>query len=432
MTSAPPITRTAGRLLQNHLIRSGSGSSIFAHPFDTGISIATQASDTAVAVPFLYTGEALSLLSGPTDLTIRQSDEGRFQTRAAEMLGGMFGGWATQPAVRAVIMRAARRGGVTYSELVQIAENNCGAWPDPLFNSAPDATKQYAIDVVRSVVDGGILAPEMSVHCSFCRVESYLAPRDLDSSIRCPFCGESFKLGLSLSLSKSRWRYRLAAQVSEQKIEALLPVMATHSVLGQLLPVAGPRLGHYAGLEIIRGKRSIGESDLAVIYPEGDSVVVLGEVKTGNRVDDEDTAHLSEIQNVFANAGTRSLVVIATLKPVLTLEETRAVRAYAEAINLVTVDRLGSPVPVLPLVLVGQDLSVPWGDERHPWRWVSANRPGSGLFARAEESCVRNLGLKTVRIESAPASAEFGPKLRRGTVHFEWTDVHTEPADPAT
>lgn len=69
----------------------------------------------------------------------------------------------------------------------------------------------------------------------------------------------------------------------------------------------------------------------------------------------------------------------------------------------------------LPVVLTGPDLSVPWADPDHPWRWAEIGGPPlEGLSTKA---CERNLGF-------------IGFDYSTGRLRCRWSDPQ-QPAVPA-
>jgi hypothetical protein len=337
----------------------------------------------------------MRLLFDEDGVSVSQSDVGRFQSRAAEKLDGPFSGVLNQPATRAVLTLAAgRRAGVTLPHLRRCAEEQRGTWPDPPFDRCIEP-HLYARQQVNYLLHRGFFVPTAKVQCSSCRVQSYAAADDLASTMTCEFCGSRFSLALSHSLTPPEWRYRLAAHLEADRVQALFPAVASTSLLRQMRHVEEPPLPHVLGLEVLcEGKKM--EADLAVYVPDRDWAVVLGEVKSGNRIDANDVANLEHLRDRLGGKGVRCLLMFATMKDALAPEETAALRALADRANAVPLSG-GSILPNLPLVLTGPDLSHPPGSEQHPWRWDSKNY--SGLFGTAITSCERNLGLSNVTLE---------------------------------
>jgi hypothetical protein len=226
----------------------------------------------------------------------------------------------------------------------------------------------------------------------------------------CEFCGQSFSLALSHGLTQPEWHYRLAAHLRPDQVQALLPALATTSLLSQLRHSEEPPLSNVLGLEVTIARRKI-EIDVAVYLPEGDWAVVLGEVKTANEIDDKDIANLEFLRNALLAKGFRCLLAFSTLKNAFSAEEVLRLRALIERSRPVTLPR-GESLPNLPLILTGPDLSHHPMSKDHPWRWASKDY--SGIFGTAITSCERNLGLKGYAFDHGGAGMG---------VRFEWADV---------
>jgi hypothetical protein len=236
-----------------------------------------------------------------------------------------------------------------------------------------------------------MFVPTLRVHCSNCRVESRVSADLLAAIMKCEFCGQTYNLALSHSLSIPEWRYRLAAHVRLDQIQALLPALAASSLLAQLRHVQEPDLPLVLGLKVVAGGRDI-EVDVAMYLPDPDWTVVLGEVKTGNRVDARDVSNLEYLQTLLAGAGVRCVLMFATLKERFSDEEVAELRGLAERSGTVS-HSSGRLLPNVPLVLTAGDLSHHPMDENHPWRWK--DDAYLGILGTALSSCRRNLGLSS-------------------------------------
>jgi hypothetical protein len=368
---------------------------------DQGVALGIDADSDHVRVPFAYNQDAMRLLFDDPVVSVAQSDAGRFQTRAAEKFGGPLSGLFNQPGVRAAVALAADRpAGVTLAQLRGVVGRDKGAWPDPLFGPKINAN-DYTRQQVNVLLNSGIFVPTLKVHCSYCRVETHVSADDLATTMTCEFCGQSFNLALSHSLAKPEWRYRLAAHLGAGHVQALLPALAVSSFLRQLRHVEEPPLTHVLGLEVMAEGRTV-EVDVAAYIPDRDWTVVLGEVKTGSRIDANDIANLAFLQRRLTAKGVRCVLLFATLKEAFSPEEIADLRALAERagqIELSTGDRCAN----LPLVLTGRDLSHPPGSREHPWRWEP--KTYTGIFGIARGSCERNLGLRVRQFDRADDNA---------------------------
>lgn len=387
--AALPPLRRFGRLLERSAF--GHSKTIRVNAEGDGLVLGVSARDDEVPVPFAHHLDAIAELFDKDDIKLSQSEDGRFQTRAAQMLGGAHGSLMTQPGVRSLIDKAGRSStGLPLQQLKSEVRNNAGSWPDAI-TSLRTSVAEYAEHTVNSLLFSGLFVPMLDAHCSNCRVDMQVSPRDLDSTVHCEFCGETFRLALSLSLSKSRWRFRLASHLGPDKVKALLPALATSSLLGQLsarFEAPGPLA---FGVEFkLQGNMRM-EADLVTYLMRPDWAVAVAEVKNGNWIDDNDVRNLEELQGLLDNSGVRSVLVFSSLKDTLAPAEIHALRGLVERAAWTTT-AFGTEMPRVPLVLTKGQLSLPWDNDDHPGRWGTPGI-GTGIFSTALESCRRNLGL---------------------------------------
>lgn len=381
-----------------------------------GVVVGHQASRDEVPLGFPSHLDGINALFDDENLKIAQSDDGKFQTRAAEVLGGPFGSLLLQPGVRTVIDKAAGTPtGLTLQQLQATMRTNRGGWPDALFSNL--TAQDYAVNVTNQLLFSGLFVPMLDVHCSNCRVESQVSPRDLDATIRCEFCSEEFKLALSLSLSrnKSKWRYRLASHLSPEKVKALLPALATMSLFGQLSSTEGHPSIHAFGVTFTPIGCDPIEADIVAYLGRPSWVTVLGEVKTSNWIDENDIRNLEYLQRRLDDKLVRNLLLFATLKNEFAPTEVKVLRELVERCTETSTAH-NFVVPRFPLLLTAKDLSLPWAHDDHPWRWGDNKRHLDGIFGTAVESCQRNLGL---------ASFSFARGDDRRTTEIEWDDRPT-------
>lgn len=366
---------------------------------EEGVVLGIQADKDQVSIPFAFTLDVFRLLFDDESIVTTQSDVGKFQTRAAQVLGGPLSGFLTQPGVRAALLDAAQKtGGITYQQLVNSVKSNRGEWPDRLraYNMNEN---EYGQQQINALLHAGLLVPLLDVHCSHCRVDSQMTPRDLDTTMRCEFCGAEFNLALSLALRKGQWRYRLASHLSADRIKSLLPPLAVMSTIEQLNSAQTLPMSHLLGLEVKLkdGKRV--EVDVAMFLPDFDAgVAILGEVKNGNQIDRNDVENLELLQRKLLDADVPCVVLIGTLKERLSPDEVALLRELVERCPVVTL-RNGQLVPMMPFVLTAPDVSHPWISEAHPWRWKGLGSSIHGVLGTAISSCERNLGLVGYGIE---------------------------------
>ncbi len=412
-TAQLPPYRRHGKLLEkligtvdiNHVRITAEGD---------GVVVGHQASRDEVPLGFPPHLDGIHALFDDESLKVAQSDDGKFQTRAAETRGGPFGSLLVQPGVRAAIDKTSGTPtGLTLRQLQETLRNNRGVWPDTLFSNLTPL--EYAVHVTNQLLLSGLFVPMLDVHCSNCRVESQVAPRDLDATIRCEFCGEEFKLALSLSLSrnKSKWRYRMASHLSPEKVKALLPALATMSLFGQLSSTKGHPNIHAFGVTFTPVGGDPIEADIVAYLGRPTWVTVLGEVKTSNWIDENDIRNLENLQRRLDEKRVRNLLLFATLKNEFAPPEVKVLRELVERCTE-TATAHNVVVPRFPLLLTAKDLSLPWGHDNHPWRW-GENEHHEGIFGTAAESCQRNLGLNNFNFRGDD----------RSTAEIEWDDRPT-------
>ena len=414
-TARLPPYRRHGKLIKN-VIGSVDVDHVRITAEGDGVVVGHQASRDEAPLGFPSHLDGIHALFDDESLVVAQSDDGKFQTRAAEILGGPFGSLLLQPGVRAVIDRAAGTPiGLTLQQLQATLRSKRGAWPDALFSNL--TSQEYAISVTNQLLFSGLFVPMLDVHCSNCRVESQVSPRDLDTTIRCEFCGEEFRLALSLALSrnKSKWRYRLASHLSPQKVKALLPALATMSLYGQLSSTDGQSNLSAFGVTFKPVDCDSIEADIVAYVGRPNWVTVLGEVKTSNRINEKDTRNLEELQRRLDDKHVRNLLLFATLKDEFGPSEVKVLRELVERCTETTTAH-GNVVPRFPMLLTAKDLSLPWSHQDHPWRWGDEKRFLGGLFSTADESCRRNLGLVEFRFKRVSVNR---------VVECEWDDRPT-------
>jgi len=138
------------------------------------------------------------------------------------------------------------------------------------------------------------------------------------------------------------------------------------------------------------------EIDLAALIMDGPlTLAVVGELKGGrDQIDAHDVANLQRVQQLLRTASIETFVMVGTTRGQLKAAEVALLRIACESSPERLMRRHAGLA--LPIVLCGPDLSVPWFDDGHPWRWGSPG--GAPLGGLAEVSCRRNLGLS----EGAP------------------------------
>jgi len=157
------------------------------------------------------------------------------------------------------------------------------------------------------------------------------------------------------------------------------------------------------------------EIDIAALIPDGPlTLAVVGELKGGSElIDQKDVENLQRVQYLFRAANVETFLLAGTTRVRLDPSEVAILRAACEA----SPPRISGHhhALALPIVLCGRDLSMPWDDDAHPWRWGTPGGPPLGGLTEA--SCQRNLGLH----EGEPSWLHGEDRWR-----FRWTDDSAE------
>jgi hypothetical protein len=130
--------------------------------------------------------------------------------------------------------------------------------------------------------------------------------------------------------------------------------------------------------------------------------VIISEAKAGDPdrpaqsalLSSDDLTHLEAVQDSFRALGIDCWICFATTRPALEQSEIDLLRRSCERSLTPVSDFQESLLPVLPIVLTGEDLSVPALDEHHPATRVHGHFPR--LPALGKDTCQRQLGLADV------------------------------------
>lgn len=394
-TLALPAIRELAALMD----RRAATDQLFHRPVDEGFAVAVRADADFVSASPVRSLDVFSTMAASPGWSYRQSDNGRFSSRLIDRMGGRASHVANQPAMRTVLQRvASSHGGQPLRSLVGLVKRDPGAWPHLLMRVS---SADYPKEVVRFLIARKIIHPVLPVRCIQCSAEVALRPEDLKSDHHCDLCGADMPLGLPISENaRNDWLYRLAAEISPQRLTETLPAMAVLSVL-----YSHARSGNYPfllGLEV-DSPTSKFEVDIVVVLDGSDRpTVVVGEVKNhGEPIDSTDIKNLTTLQAMLRQKGIDCYILAATFQRELPDETVSAIRLACEK----TPRSIGPRVlPVMPIVLTGKNLSVPDLDDNHPAKW---HVPGEGLSSVAVESCRRNLGLVGVELNHRQEGHEW-------------------------
>lgn len=360
----------------------------FQHFTPDGVVVGVQAHELRLRLPLMRSIAVFQDLV-PSSWTFGQSHNGRFISRLTKRLGGPHSEMASQPAVRAVLAKA---GQTTNSEpipaLIQCAENRQGEWPDLLHGF--ETRRDYATHVVNQLIYEQLLRPVAPIRCPSCSLKVDMTPEELATTLKCEMCGETYPLGLALSLERTRqrWQYRLAEKISAPLLTEALAIMATVAVLAQQGRNRGIERAYMPGLSVEQlGGREV---DIALLLDDyGIPSVIVGEVKSfRDDIDKNDIELLARLQREFRSAGIEAYVAVATLRESLSAGERGVIEDMIQSEPLTPLYRTSHGADIVyPIALVERDLSLPWLNEDHPLRRTTR----FGLGALAYDTYSRNV-----------------------------------------
>jgi hypothetical protein len=364
-----------------------------------GIALSVEANREYVGYPLPLAVDVMKILFDDQHVTVRQSDEGLFESRAAEMFGPPTGGSLTQPGLRSAIVKAARStSGIEFPALEAEIVKHRGEWPGA-FDPHEDHPKKYAKRLALSLTNSGYLVPMLTLRCPSCGVWESHEVDGLATVNRCEFCGVETKLGLAIGAGRGRWTYRAASRLPESQIRAMMPAVASLSVLHSLMRVEGPPECHVLGLEVALPGRDGVEIDVAAVLHNRDWVTIIGEVKAeSSMIDRDDIVKLHAVKTALTAAGVPTIMMFATTASTFSDDEKVLLREYMNDEGASVVSRGGQVFPACPLLFTRPDLSLPTSAAEHPWRW--GEDYSMGAFRTALESVRRNLGLENWEISN--------------------------------
>jgi hypothetical protein len=366
-----------------------------------GRSVAVRSDAGKVEISPVRSIDVIEKIASGAGWAYRQTDNGRFSGQLIERLGGRSSYVANQPAIRTVMTKAANsHTGRPVTALISHAKREQGAWPSLLMRQSP-AT--YPTDVVHFLLARKALQAVLPVRCPRCSAEVPVRPEDLRPDHNCELCGEQTPLALALGKrTRNDWLYRLAPEIAPERLTETLPVMAVMSTLGSLSTLDAYPFA--LGLEVTSPTSKF-EIDITIVLDGSPRpVVVVGEVKSyRDPITAEDVANLQKMQKFLRDKQIDCYILAATFQEKLPDETIAALRSACEEAP----PSIGQVVlPIFPIVLTGQNLSVPYMHEDHPNNW---NQVGTGLSTLAVESCKRNLGLIDARFERREGGSDFIP-----------------------
>jgi hypothetical protein len=307
-SAVPPLRKQASLLLAVTVV----GDVACERVTDDGVLVAVRPSSGLVPVPFVYRLEVFSALFDDAGVEVDQTANGRFQQRAAQVLGGEFTQLFNQPGLRAAVEVIARRDrGAPFAQARNEVLNNRGEWPD-LLSRRGRSDMEYANGTIRGFLHTGLVVPIVDVQCGYCRIESQLTADELRTVNVCEFCGHSTNWALSMALKNPEWKYRLASHMTLDKARDLMAVLSTASTVAQANVNTGADICAVLGLQIQLPGRQPVEIDFAAYFRHPTGAVVIGEIKGHKPIDANDVANLEAVQNFLESKNVTTIVLLGT------------------------------------------------------------------------------------------------------------------------
>ena len=296
--------------------------------------------------------------------------------------------------------------GAKAETLVGTAGKNSGSWPGR--SRLWRAYKDYPAQVIGTLAERGILQPLACLKCPSCASTIRITPAELGARVRCELCSASVPFGTYIANSPQRpaaWAMRVPPALDEAHFSETIPVMAAlsvfHTTCGR--DFTGTGMTYLVGVELISSATKC-EIDFMIFIQDAElPAAIISEAKAGNPdrpapgalLSSDDLAHLEAVQDSFRTLGIDCWICFATTRPALEQSEIDLLRRSCERPSLTPVfDFQRSMLPVLPIVLTGQDLSVPSFDEHPPAYRVHGHFPR--LPALGQDTCQRHLGLADI------------------------------------
>lgn len=359
-------------------------------PSEDGLVLSVDATSQQVDVFLHRKNDVFQLMFNPADpsqVTVRQSDAGLFQSRVAEKLGGVAAAALTQPGLAGAIeLLSTSANGAPWQHVRNVIRDHRGSFPEILARQSED---EYVNGLVNALFNSGLVRTHLNAQCGYCAATIVLPAESIAEVITCDFCAQDIRLAALTSRRSASWRYRLAGHLSPSQVEAMIPVLAAMGQISTFATWEGAADLHELGLMLEIDRRSI-EVDIAAYYPYPANVLILGEVKKGNRIDEKDVRNLEFLQNVLDENDFPSVLLFATAKDEFGSEELDLLRDHC-ASRAQRLSLWNREIPRLPLVLTRQNLFAARSDEDNIFSWKSDQ--SLGPHGKALVSCQRNLGL---------------------------------------
>ena len=339
-------------------------------------------------------------LAADAGYALTVTENGRRVHHRIRLLGGVTGdSLANQPAAREVIRQALRSPyGASAGSLVSTAKSRDGGWAAKSFGRRGYAG--YPERVVGTLAELGILQPLACLTCPQCASTIRVTPADLAEPVRCDLCTAQVPFGSYIANHPSRpatWAMKATAALDEAHLNEAIPVMAALSAFLTACGRGGLPGGgmlYLVGTELAKGTSKC-EIDFMIMVQDAElPAVIIGEAKAGHPVtpapgdllSGDDLDHLQAVQDALRAIGIDCWICFATSRPALQQPEIDLLRRSADRSLTPVSDFKTRLLPALPVVLTGEDLSVPAMDDRHPARRAGSSFPGSPPSPRTPAS----------------------------------------------
>lgn len=380
----------------------------FTRPRARGRVIPVRLSKETVSLAPVRADLLAQKLASAAGYELSLTENGRRLHHRIRLFGGVTeDSLANQPAVRAVVRQVLRsQYGATKAEsLVATASKNNGGWPGR--SRRRRGYKDYPAQVIGTLAERGIIQPLACLKCPSCASTIRLIPSELGAPVSCELCSASVPFGTYIANGPQRptaWAMRVTSALDEAHFNETIPVMAALSVFHAACGkgFTGTGMTYLVGAELVTSAMKC-EIDFMILIQDAElPAVIISEAKAGNPdhpaqsalLSSDDLAHLEAVQDSFRALGIDCWICFATTRPVLEQSEIDLLRRSCERSLTPVFDFQGLLLPVLPIVLTGEDLSVPAFDERHPATRVRGHFPR--LPALGKDTCQRQLELVDV------------------------------------
>lgn len=187
---------------------------------------------------------------------------------------------------------------------------------------------------LRKFIDCKILQLGTELQCSICSRRAWHAVNELDYSLKCPHCLNSFELP-SYDPSQIGWSYKTIGPFSASgKSAGAFPVLLTADFFNRETAF-GESTTTILSFELEKDGIEKFEVDMALFYRKGSyydrsTQTIFCECKTENDFSDKDIRNMKTLAQEFPGA----MLVFSTLKEDLSTKEKRLLKPFVERCNI--------------------------------------------------------------------------------------------------